>query len=396
MTPTSLIILALYAVAHLLMILALVRIPRRAVRGSRSSRLFFCAVAVYGIFVCIPVLAALLEESSFSLLLQRIGNVFLAFDIHIVVFWLLFGLVFAIVRKIRKGEAHRPSRSLALLLALAAGTIVPVCGMIHAQDPVLNFRTADLRSDDSSGKSLRIALIADLHLSVNSHIETTQKMVERINEASPDLVLVAGDVFTSTYRGLRDPGKYAAALRGIHAPLGVYAVYGNHDVSERLFAGFAVRPVREAFRPAEMEQFFSDSGFTVLADACVELRGGEITLAGRLDASKAGDGTSDRLTAAELLSGTRKDSITLVLEHEPVEYDALQEQGADLVFSGHTHNGQIFPGNLYVQLANRNAYGQKKIGGMETFVTSGVGTFGPPMRTGTNSEIMIIDVRYSV
>ena len=63
-----------------------------------------------------------------------------------------------------------------------------------------------------------------------------------------------------------------------------------------------------------------------------------------------------------------------------------------MVLSGHTHNGQIFPGSIYIDLVNENGYGQKSLYGMETFVTSGVGTFGPPMRTGTDSEIMIIDV----
>ncbi|MBO5521439.1 MAG: hypothetical protein J5973_07190 [Eubacterium sp.] len=65
-----------------------------------------------------------------------------------------------------------------------------------------------------------------------------------------------------------------------------------------------------------------------------------------------------------------------------------------MVLSGHTHNGQIFPGSIYIDLVNENGYGQKSLYGTETFVTSGVGTFGPPMRTGTDSEIMIIDVIY--
>ena len=84
----------------------------------------------------------------------------------------------------------------------------------------------------------------------------------------------------------------------------------------------------------------------------------------------------------------------LVLEHEPEDYKNLADAGADMVMSGHTHGGQIFPGNLFVKFACENGYGQKKIHGMETFVTYGTGTFGPPMRTATNSEVMIIDVTY--
>ena len=396
MTLASLIIFLLYIAVHLLALLALAHVLWEAADGRRAGRVFAAVtVLVYGIFICIPIAAALLEESALSLTLQRVGNVFLAFDIHIVVFWLLLTPIFSLVRKVRRKRRTAPGLVAPLILAAIIGTIVPIYGMVHAQDPVLNYQTADLRTGEESGSSLRIALIADLHLSVNSHVETTEKMVERLNAAEPDLVLVAGDIFTSTYDGLREPERYSAALAGIRAPLGVYAVYGNHDVSERLFAGFAIRPVSEAFRPPEMEQFFADSGFTVLTDEHVSLLDGRFTLVGRLDESKAGDGTSNRLSVSELLADTDKDSLLLVLEHEPVEYDALWEQGVDMVFSGHTHNGQIFPGNLYVNLMNRNAYGRVTIGSMETFVTSGVGTFGPPMRTGTNSEIMIIDVMYT-
>ena len=119
-----------------------------------------------------------------------------------------------------------------------------------------------------------------------------------------------------------------------------------------------------------------------------------ILLAGRIDGNKAGDGTKNRMTPDELLKDADTAKPVLVLEHEPVEYKELREAGADMVFSGHTHNGQIFPGSLFVNLMNENAYGQKVLYGMQTFVTSGVGTFGPPMRTGTDSEIMIIDVLY--
>ena len=127
----------------------------------------------------------------------------------------------------------------------------------------------------------------------------------------------------------------------------------------------------------------------------VPIADGRIHLAGRIDGNKAGDGTKNRLSPQELLRDIPREEITFVLEHEPVQYQELQEAGADLVMSGHTHGGQIIPGNYYVRLINENGYGQKNLYGMETFVTSGVGTFGPPMRTGTNSEIVIIDVLYS-
>lgn len=126
----------------------------------------------------------------------------------------------------------------------------------------------------------------------------------------------------------------------------------------------------------------------------VEIADGQIQLVGRLDQEKPGYGPISRKSASKLLSGIDPSKPTLVLEHEPVEYRTLAKSGVDLVLSGHTHNGQIFPANLFVPFFNENGYGLKKIDGMETFVTAGVGFYGPPMRIGTNSEISILDVQF--
>ena len=424
MTLLSKCILAGYIILHIFFIVHLdrhLKVNFRNYSGYRRKARWFW-ILPYAAAAAIPVAAVFLPEGAVSFFLQRIGNVFLAFDLHIIglffltsfVLWLIFSAGAAFRRlpplSYRSGRedscqnsCHKTIPLYLLLLILAAGLTIPAYGLYHAQDTVVHFFQADLRKtggssaalqeSGTSGTQLRIALIADLHLGVNSHLQTTEKMVRLINEQQPDVVLVAGDIFTSSYAALREPEKYAEALREILSPMGVYAVYGNHDVEETLFSGFAVHPVSQAFRTDQIEQFFDTCHFTVLCDGITEIAGGTIELAGRIDGNKAGDGTKNRLTPAELLKNTDASKPVLVLEHEPVEYEELGAAGADMILSGHTHNGQIFPGNLYVNLVNENGYGHKTLYGMETFVTSGVGTFGPPMRTGTSSEIMIIDVQ---
>ena len=117
-------------------------------------------------------------------------------------------------------------------------------------------------------------------------------------------------------------------------------------------------------------------------------------LAGRVDGEKAGDGTTNRKGPAELLEGVDLSKPVIVLEHEPVEFKALKEAGADLALCGHTHNGQLFPGNLIIPLFNENAYGLKTIAGIPTLVTAGVGYYGPPMRVGTDSEITVVNLHF--
>ena len=100
--------------------------------------------------------------------------------------------------------------------------------------------------------------------------------------------------------------------------------------------------------------------------------------------------TKNRMTPGELLSGADQSAPILVLQHEPVEFGSLAEAGADVALCGHTHAGQIFPGNLIVPFFNENAWGYKRVDGLDTYVTAGVGYYGPPMRVGTDSEVTII------
>ena len=100
------------------------------------------------------------------------------------------------------------------------------------------------------------------------------------------------------------------------------------------------------------------------------------------------------MSAAELLKGIDRAKPVLVLEHEPREYRDLKEAGADVVLSGHTHNGQLFPGNLIVPLFNENGWGYKVVDGLQTLVTAGIGYYGPPIRVGTDSEISVIRLTF--
>ncbi len=403
MTTTSIFILINYAVIHLAVILLVDWALRSSFnKGKIYNYLRWLWIIVYILLAAVPAAATFLPEEKGSLIFERYGNMIVAYEIYICGIFLTLSLIIALKhlfsgKKKKKGKRGKINVSrpyvVALIVSIVLGTAATSYGLYHAQQPVSKELTANVRGKDGGqDKEIRIVLIADLHLSVNSHVQTTRKMVQLINEAEPDAVLLAGDIFTSSYRALRSPSEYAKTLRKIKAP--VYAVYGNHDVEEKLFSGFAVRPVSEAFRPETMEQFYQASGFTMLADDIIEIADGDIQLAGRIDGSKAGDGTNNRKSAGELLAKADQTRPLLVLQHEPEEYEELAEAGADMVLSGHTHGGQIFPGNLYVKLACDNGYGQKKIYGMETFVTYGIGTFGPPMRTATNSEVMVIDLKY--
>ena len=346
-------------------------------------------LTIYILLSMMPVAGAFLPDSPVKFALQAAGNVWLGFYMYFgVILLTLVGLA-ALIRLLSRARLAQNWHGGILVLSLAVALAVTGYGLVHAQKTVVERYEIQV---DKPGEDMKVVLIGDLHLSVNSRLATTRRMVELINAEQPDAVVIAGDIFTSSYGGLAHPEQYAEALRGIQAKYGVYAVYGNHDVEETLFGGFPISPVSQAFRTAQMEQFFKDSGFTVLYDQVVDIGG--VQLAGRVDGEKAGDGTTNRMTPAELLANIDSEKPVVVLEHEPKEFQALKEAGADVALCGHTHAGQMFPGNLVIPFFNENAWGYAKVHDLDTVVTAGVGYYGPPMRVGTNSEVSVVNLKF--
>lgn len=388
------IFLVLYVLAQILISVLTeysIKNSKRFSRAGNKTRLI--RIFIYAFLAIVPVLGAYLPKSPLKFFCMKWGNIWLGFFIYYSIFvLLLLPVLYIIVKKGKREDASLVGR--AFQFAFLAALIIFVSGLVHAQHPKYVNYDIELANASAKGESLKIVLLADLHLSVNSEVKATEKMVELVNECDPDVVVIAGDIFTSNFEGLKDPEKYSAALSRMQAKYGVYAVYGNHDVDENLIGGFSISPVSEAFRTPEMEKFFADSGFNILYDEDVDIGDGLVTLVGRVDGEKAGDGTSDRLSPEVLLKDVDKSKPVIVLQHEPIEFKSLAESGADLVLCGHTHNGQIFPGNLVVPLLTENGYGVKELYGTTTVVTAGVGYYGPPMRVGTDSEVTVVNVTF--
>ena len=152
--------------------------------------------------------------------------------------------------------------------------------------------------------------------------------------------------------------------------------------------------VEDAVRSKEVTDFICGCGMEVLSDEVVKVVDDSIVLVLREDGEKSGRGTEERLTASELMKGIDTSLPVLVLEHEPVDYKNLKANGADLALSGHTHAGQMFPATLFTPFFNENNYGFKIVDDLQTVVTSGVGYYGPPLRVGCDSEIMLVNVYF--
>ena len=242
-------------------------------------------------------------------------------------------------------------------------------------------------------EELKIVLVADLHLGYSIGIRHMEQMVSLINEEDADLVVMAGDIFDNEYEALENPEALARILKGIESRYGVYACYGNHDIKEKVLAGFTFASAGEKASDPRMDAFLEEAGIRLLREEGVLIEDA-FYLYGRPDYGRPGRGIRVRKTPEQVVAGMDPSKPIIVMDHQPRELAELAEAGVDIDLCGHTHDGQTFPGNLTARLFWENICGYLRKGDMHNIVTSGVGVFGPDMRLGTRSEICAITVRF--
>ncbi|GFI43942.1 UDP-2,3-diacylglucosamine pyrophosphatase LpxG [Lachnospiraceae bacterium] len=271
--------------------------------------------------------------------------------------------------------------------------VLSIWGMVNAG----NIKTTryevriDKKADDL--KQMKVVMAADLHMGYNIGCEHIQKMVDKINAEEPDLVIFAGDIFDNEYEALEDPEKLISIFKGIRSKYGIYACYGNHDIKEKILAGFTFGGSRKKESDVRMDEFLERAGITLLRDESVTIAD-SVYLYGRPDRHRPGRGIENRKTPKEITADMDLSKPIFVIDHQPKELKELADAGVDLDLCGHTHDGQVWPGNLTIRLMWENACGYLKKGDMHNIVTSGVGIFGPNMRVGTIAEICSITVKF--
>ena len=228
--------------------------------------------------------------------------------------------------------------------------------------------------------NMRIVLISDTHIGSSIGRKHIKRVVDEINRAEPDMVCIAGDIFDGNIDQIKDLQGVIAELRKITAPLGVYACLGNHDVDRR--------------STEKIVQTLNEANIIVLQDEVHELPE-NIYIIGRKEIYPIGI-ESVRKSTAELISELDTDSFIIMMDHRPGQFAQTERLGVDLLLSGHTHNGQIFPGTIVTSAIFKRtgaiSYGHWQGQTMNAVVTSGAGFWGPPIRIGTQSEVVVIDI----
>jgi predicted MPP superfamily phosphohydrolase len=216
----------------------------------------------------------------------------------------------------------------------------------------------------------RIAVVSDVHLGPVLGRGFAQKVVDTINGTQPDLIAVVGDLVDGS---VKDLGPAAAPLAGLRARHGAFFVTGNHEY----FSG-AEQWVEEVRR----------LGLRPLENARTELP--HFDLAGVNDVAGEREGQGPDFVKA--LGDRDTARACVLLAHQPVQIHDAVEHGVDLQLSGHTHGGQLWPGNLIAGLVNPTLAGLERYGDTQLYVSRGAGAWGPPTRVGAESDITLIEL----
>ena len=341
----------------------------------------------------------LLPEGVCRHALRSIGNYWLGVLLYMSLTILIADLIRILLnrnQKFRENPKFHTKRFFAAMGAVCAVIITSLStwGLINARIIRTTPYEVTINKSVDGMDSLNIVLVADFHMGYNIGNHHITNMVKKINAQNPDLVVIAGDIFDNEYDALKSPEKLEKTLRKIKSKYGVYACYGNHDIQEKILAGFTFGgKSKEKVSDPRMDEFLKKANITLLHDKGT-LIDNRFYLFGRADAHRPGRGITTHKTPDKITASMDKSKPIIVIDHEPSELSELSNAGVDLDLCGHTHDGQMFPGNLTIRLMWENACGYLKKGNMHNIVTSGVGVFGPDMRVGTKAEICPVKVTF--
>lgn len=219
---------------------------------------------------------------------------------------------------------------------------------------------------------LRAIAISDLHLGIAIDKGRLGRYVEMINAQYPDIILITGDLIDNNVAPLEKEKMYEE-LNRLSAPLGVYMCLGNHEYISGLEESLA---------------FIRKTNIVLLKDSVAHVAG-SFWVIGRDDLHGA-----QRLPLSQLVAQTDKHQPIILLDHQPYHLNEAEENGIDLQLSGHTHGGQLWPLNHIVNAMYELGHGYLQKGSTHVYVSSGLALWGPEFRVGTQSELVVFDLRF--
>mgnify|MGYP001443644222 CR=1 FL=1 len=326
-------------------------------------------------------LGAIYLPSDFTDRMILVGSYWVAMTFYLTLLWLSYDILVFMNRFWKFFPYSGNYASLGIGLSILATTIgIVMYGSRNARTPKI--RKYDITINKKAAGScdeLHAVVISDLHLGLLVGREQLEQAVQIINNLNPDLILMPGDIIDENIGAFIENGMPEILAR-LQSRSGVFGVLGSHEYiwghSEKALA------------------CLKQAGITILRDDYIKVLD-SFYIVGRDDLFREQLVGTPRQRLSAILKDCNRDLPIILLDHQPVCLDEAEAQGIDLQLSGHTHHGQMFPLNLITQIFFENDWGYLRRGRYQLVVSSGFGTWGPPIRVGTISEILDIRLKFS-
>jgi predicted MPP superfamily phosphohydrolase len=310
-----------------------------------------------------------------------VGAIWFALLVYFILTLLLIDIIRLIDSKILflpeifRNTDYNTKRYVAIAVIVVVSVIV-FLGNLNKRNIDVRTLELNLPKGESKLSELNIVMASDIHLSPIDGERLLKRIIDKMNSLNPDIVLLAGDIVDDKAEILeaREIGK---SFRLLKSKYGVYTINGNHEFINGVEASVSyaehlgIKTIRDSY-------IFVDSSFFVI---------------GREDRAMPQFTGKQRKSLEEIIADLPKDYPLILLDHTPFNLEDAEKNNIHLQLSGHTHHGQIWPANIITNLIYEISWGYKKKGNTHFYVSSGAGTWGPPVRTGSRSEIVNLKIK---
>ena len=313
---------------------------------------------------------------------EIIGGYWMAAMFYLLLVLPLIDLIRFLNRRIKfipaRFTGHESAALIISILVIVSLTFLMVYGTWSGRSPKVTRYDINIDKEAGDLDKLKVVMVSDTHLGSIINNSRLSVMIDKINELQPDIVLIPGDIIDDRIEPFIKQ-KMDENFKRLKTNYGVYASLGNHD--------------GRGESASETVKVLETSNIRVIRDSAV-LINDSFYVVGRDDGSVYRGSEGKRKDLKSIVEDIDKSKPILLMDHQPRELEIAEKEGIDLQVSGHTHRGQFFPNNYITSKIFEIDFGYLRKGNFNIIVSSGFGTWGPPIRIGSRSEIVEILINF--
>ena len=355
----------------------------QALEGFPHLRIFYLIIFIFITFAYIAVkfLVSYLPLSIYNILLW-VGSFWFAFMLYFFISIVLIDLLRLLNWKLDFfpgfiKENYLYTKHIVAAAVLLLTLVVIFFGYVNTRNLKIKTLNIEIAKGACKLDELNVVMASDIHLSPMDNEALLERIAGKINELNPDIIFLAGDIVDDK-PFILNGNKIGSSLLKLKAKYGVYAATGNHEF---------ITGINEA------EKYIVNHNIILLRDSIIKIDDGFI-VAARDDRSKKNFTGEERLPLNKIINDSVKEYPIMLMDHTPFGMEEAEENDVSLQLSGHVHNGQLYPLNFITRRIYEKSWGYLKKGKTQYYVSCGVGTWGPPVRTGSYSEIVNLKIKF--